>query len=319
MGVQTDSAILQEKYQKIMAKFIYQGREPEAKERLRHLFCNQMTFVSALAPEPEDCNTWTEECIQKEDWDGLCRIINQRVKSAMMPVIYGGYNYEKNIHCVLECLLCGNVQVVERILPLDLALVKNCLNPFFPAAAHVLIGLWYKDEAVLEWAVPDAERFLEGKKPNLLEKAMVSFLLDLVSGNMEKGSEDLLAVCKGYPKDKRPVLGIRPFCTYAHGLYCLAQLLLPKSTFQTLKMPEYKNFLPDFALWRQENHDLDLSLWFRYPEGMELFNDIYSAPPAKLVLMPPAPDDKKQEWFAHGVKWVNNYVDELWDMGIGQE
>jgi hypothetical protein len=87
MVVHTDLAALKEKYQKIMAKFTYQGKESEAKERLRHLFHNQMTFVSSLAPEPEDWNVWTEECIQKGDWPGLCRVINQLSKSAMMPPI----------------------------------------------------------------------------------------------------------------------------------------------------------------------------------------------------------------------------------------
>lgn len=319
MELHTDLAVLREKYQKIMAKFTYQGKEPEAKERLRHLFHNQITFVSSLAPEPENWNAWTEECIQKMDWPGLCQVMNQRSKGAMMPVIYGGYNHEKNVHCVLECFACGNIQAMERILPLELSQVKNCNYPFFPVAAHLLIGLWYKDQSVLEWAVPDAERFLESKKSTLMDKAMVAFLLDLVSGDMDKGSEDLLAVCKGYPRDQKYVLGVRPFCTLAHGLYCLAQLLLSGDAFQALKMPEYKNFLPDFALWRREHSNPDLSLWFRYSEGMELFNDIYSAPPARLVLKPPAPDDKKQEWFAYGVKWVDRYVDELWDMGIAQE
>ena len=125
MELQTDLAALREKYQKIMAKFTYQGKEPEAKERLRHLFHNQMTSVSSLAPEPQDWNAWTEACVQKKDWLGLCRVINQRNKNAMMPVIYGGYTYEKNVHCVLESFLCGNVQAMERILPLQLAQVKN--------------------------------------------------------------------------------------------------------------------------------------------------------------------------------------------------
>lgn len=316
--MQTDVAALQEKYQRIMAKFTRKGTEPEAKERLRHLFRNQMTFVSSLAPEPGDWNAWTEDCIRKADWPGLCRVINQRSKSAMMPVIYGGYNYEKNVHCVLECLLCGNVPAVERILPPVLARVKNCNDPFFPAAAHLFIGLWYKDGAVLEWAVPDAERFLTQKKSTLLEKSIVSFLLDLVNGDMDKGGGDLLAVCKSYPKDKKHVLGSRPFCTYAHGLYCLAQLLLPEDAFRALKMPEHKDFLPGFAQWRRGHPDPDRSLWFRYPEGMALFNDIYAAPPARLVLRAPDPGDQKQVWSAHGVKWVDDYVDELWDMGIGQ-
>lgn len=102
MELQTDPALLREKYQKVMAKFTYQGREPEAKERLRFLFHNQWTSVSSLSPEPADWNAWTEGCIQNADWPGLCRVINQRIKSGMMPVIYGGYNYERNIHCMLE-------------------------------------------------------------------------------------------------------------------------------------------------------------------------------------------------------------------------
>jgi len=318
MEVQTNSAILREKYQKIMEKFTYNGREPEEKERLRFLFHNQWVSVASLSPEPQDWNAWTEECIQNADWPGLCRIMNQRIKSGMMPVIYGGYNYERNFHCMLECFVCGNIGVVERLLPQELVQVKNCNDPFFPAAAHLFIGLWYKDPVVLEWAIPDAEKFLEQKKSTMLEKAMVSFLLDLAQGDMVKGSEDLLEVCKGYSKDKKYVLGKRPFCTFAHGLYCLAQLLLPEEVFQTLEMPKHKSFLPEFAQWRQTHPNPDLSLWFRYPEDMALLNEIYAAPPAKLALRSPAPDDPKQEWFAHGVKWVDGYVDELWDMGIGK-
>jgi len=318
MELQTNSAILREKYQKIMEKFTYNGREPEEKERLRFLFHNQWVSVASLSPEPQDWNAWTEECIRQADWPGLCRIMNQRIKSGMMPVIYGGYNYERNFHCVLECLACGNTGVVERLLPPELAQVKNCNDPFFPAAAHLFIGLWYKDPAVLEWAIPDAEKFLEQKRSTMLEKAMIAFLLDLARGDMVKGSEDLLEVCKGYSKNKKYVLGKRPFCTFAHGLCCLAQLLLPEEVFRTLEMPKHKSFLPEFALWRREHPAPDLSLWFRYPEDMALLNEIYAALPAKLVLRSPAPDDPKQEWFAHGVKWVDGYVDELWDMGIGR-
>ncbi len=319
MEMKTDLAAMGETYRKIMAKFTFQGREPEGKERLRYLLRNQTASVASLSPAPGDWNAWTEECIQKKDWPGLCRVISQRGKSAMLPVIYGGYNYERNVHCALECLACGNTGAVERILPPELAKVQNCSDPFFPAAAHLLIGLWYKDGAVLEWAVPGGERFLERKKSTRLEKGIVAFLLDLAAGDVEKGGGDLLAVCKGYPQDKKHVLGTRPFCTLAHGLYCLAQLLLPQEAFLRLKMPEYQNFLPEFALWRREHPQVDLSLWFRYPEDLALLSGIYSAPPPKLVLLPPGPEDKKQEWFAHGVKWVDGYADELWDMGVGRE
>jgi len=325
MELQFDPAPLRKEYQGIMAKFQYQGKEPEAKERLRYLFHNQRCFVSSLAPSPQDWNAWTEACVQDQDWPGLCRVINQRSKSAMMPVIYGSYTYEKNFHCLLECFACGNTGVVERLLPPALAQVKNSNDPFFPAAAHLLIGLWYRDPAVLEWAVPEAEKFLMRKKSTLLEKGMVSFLLDLVREDIAKCGEDLLAVCKGYPKDKKYVLGGRPFCTFAHGLYCLAQALLPEEAFQAIETPKYKNFLPEFAQWRQEHPAPDLSLWYRYPEDLAVLNAIYEAPPARLVLCQPfldasyAKPKERYDWMADGVKWVDGYVDELWELGVGRE
>ena len=316
MELETYYESLRKDYQAIMEKFTYQGKEPEGKERLRYLLHNQRKFVSALSPEPQDWNRWTEECVQQADWAGLCRVINQRVKASMMPVIYGGYTHEKNFHCMLECFACGNVQVMDRLLPPELAQVKNSNDPFFPTAAHLVIGLWYREDEVLEWAVPAAEKFLERKKSTKLEKAMAGFLLDLVRKDMDKANQDLLAVCKGYPQDKKYVLGSRPFCTLAHGLYHLAQALLPAETFQAIQLPQYKNFLPEFAQWRREHPRPDLSLWLPYPEDLSLLNQIYQAPPAKLILWAPDPKDKKQEWFAHGVKWVDNYVEELWNAGV---
>lgn len=337
-------ALLREKMQKIMEKFVYMeetpgesaqppkimgkcvctGEESEAKARLRHLFHNQTVSVASLAPEFQDWNDWTVECVENEDWAGLCRVINQRGKGDMMPCIYGSYTHEKNFHCALECLVCGNVPAIERLLPPDLTKVKNGYMALFPVAAHLMIGLWYKDQGVLEWAVPEAEALLGTKKLSGMEKAMISFLLDLVSGDMEKGSQDLLAVCKSAGRDKRYVLGVRPFCTYAHGLYCLAQLLLPEEVFDTLEMPAYKNFLPAFAQWRRENPNPDRSLWIRYPEDLEILNQIYTAPPARLVLFQPLLDNpnvkprERQQWMSHGMKWVDNYVEELWNMGVGQ-
>ena len=102
MESQAREAALREKYNKAMEKYTYQGKEPEGKERLRHLFHNQQCFVSSIAPEPEEWNDWTEACIERADWPGLCRVINQRGKSGTMPVVYGGYKHERNLHCMLE-------------------------------------------------------------------------------------------------------------------------------------------------------------------------------------------------------------------------
>lgn len=103
------------------------------------------------------------------------------------------------------------------------------------------------------------------------------------------------------------------------------RLVLPEDIFRELEMPEYKNFLTEFALWRRENPNPDRSLWLRYPEDLEVLNRIYEAPPAQIILWqlhldsPHIKWGERQNWYLHGVKWVDNYVEELWDMGIGRE
>ena len=319
MDVEAYPDLLREKYRNAMKGFAPTGREPEAKERLRYLLLNQRNFVSSMSPEPGDWNDWTEKCIRTGDWAGLCRVVNQRIKSAMLPVVYGGFNHERNVHCMLECLVCGNLRAMENILPMELRQVKKSYHPVFVPAAHLLMGLWYRDGELLEQAVSEAENFL-AKKCTMLDRGIVSFLLDLSRGDPDRCSEDLLAVCRGQIMDKKYILGMRPFGTYAHGLYVLAGLLWPEEDFRRLEMPRYKNFLPEFARWRRDNPEPDLSLWFRYPEDLELLNEIYAAPPPRLVLWARTPPGRKQEeWYAHGTQWVNGYVEDLWEMGVGRE
>lgn len=318
-----DLELMRKKYQKTMEGFKPKGVEPEEKERFRYLV--RMTAFSDFHVEPAYLNAWTEECIGNKDWPGLCRIINQRFQCAALPNIYGGYNHEKNPWCVLEAIACGNTRYIERILPPELALVNNFLDPFAPVASHLLIGLWYGNNEALEEAVSMGERFLTQKKPALFEKAIVAFLMDLGEEDMEKGSRDLLAVCRNYRNFKRHPFGVRPFCTYAHGLYGFARLLLPEERFEKLRMPEHEAFLADFAKWRRACPNPDLSLYFRYPKEMKWVNEIIEAPCARLVLHqlflndPNVKPKRREDWSAHGVKWVKNFADELWDAGLGRD
>lgn len=318
-----DLELMRKKYQKAMAGFKPSGVEAEEKERFRYLV--KMTGFTTFRVESKYWNAWTEDCIKNKDWSGLCRIINQRFKGTALPIIYGGYHHEDSPWCVLEALSCGNTKYITRILPPELALVKNYLNPFAPVASHLLIGLWYQNKEVLREAVSLGERFLTQKKPALYEKAIVAFLMDLQEEDVGKGSQDLLAVCKSYRNFKRHPFGIRPFCTYAHGLYGLAKLLLPKEKFEKLQMPEHKQFLVGFAKWQHECPKPDLSLYFRYPGEMKWVNEIIEAPCARLVLHqlflndPNASPKKRENWSTHGVKWVKDFADELWDAGLGHD
>lgn len=319
-----------EKYHKVMEGFSPVGKEPEEKERLRYLvkmmglheltLMNEDIMERIENPDMKNCITeWMEECIQKKDWAGLCRLMNQRFKEDTLPSIYGGYTYENHLLSALEAFACGNPHAAERLLPMTLAEVMNGNEPYFLAGTHLLLGIMSGDGALLARAVPEAEDFLQKKRANKFEKALIAFLLDLHVRDMEKASEDLLAVCKGYAGDKKNVLGVRPFCTFAHGLYVLAENILPEEYFVLLEPPRYKNFLTEFAAWMRGHKTPELSPFICYPEDIAWVNEIYEAAPARLVLWQPnldSPNVKQAErgnWSAHGIQWVNQFVDEIWE------
>lgn len=318
-----DLELMRKKYQREISRFQPRGVESEEKERFRHLV--KVTGFITFHLDPKYWNAWSEECIRNKDWAGLCRITNQRFKSAALPNIYGGYHHESSPWLVLEAAACGNAAYITRILPPELALVKNYLYPFAPVASHLMVGLWYQNKEVLAEGVSMGEHFLTQKKPALLEKAIVAFLMDLQEQNMEKASQDLLAVCKSYRKFHRFPFGIRPFGVYAHGLYAFSQLVLPKEKFEQLQMPEHNVFLPDYAKWLLECPAPDLSLYYRYPDDMKWVNEIMEAPCAKLVIHqfnldnPNIKPKEREDWSADGLNWVNNFADELWDAGVGHD
>lgn len=319
-----DLELMRKKYQQEINRFQPRGVESEEKERFRHLV--KATGFNTFHLEPKYWNAWTEECIKNKDWPGLCRITNQRFKSAALPIIYGGHHHENSPWLVWEGAACGNTAQITRILPPELGLVKNYLYPFAPVASHLLVGLWYQNKEVLVEGVSMGERFLARKKPTLLEKAIVAFLMDLQEQDMEKSSQDLLEVCKSYRKFKQFPFGIRPFGVYAHGLYAFAQLVLPKEKFKQLQMPKHNVFLPDYAKWLLECPNPDLSLYYRYPDDMKWVNEIMEAPCARLFIHqfnldnhnPNIKPNERADWTADGVKWVNEFADALWDAGVGR-
>lgn len=316
-----DLELMRKKYQQEMDRFKPFGEVSEEQERFRHLV--KVTGFITFHLDPKYWNAWTQDCIENKDWQAVCRITNQRFKSAALPNIYGGYHHESSPWLVLEGAACGNTAHISRILPPELAAVKNYHNPFAPVASHLMIGLWYQNEEALAEGISMGEHFLSQKKPALLEKSIVAFLMDLQTQDMEKASQDLLEVCKSYRKFHRFPFGIRPFGVYAHGLYAFAQLVLPKEKFAQLQMPGHNVFLKDYANWLLENPEPDLSLYYRYPDDMKWVNEIMEAPCAKLVIHqfnldnPNIKPKERADWSADGVNWVNNFADVLWDAGVG--
>uniref|UniRef100_UPI004056F131 hypothetical protein n=1 Tax=Agathobacter sp. TaxID=2021311 RepID=UPI004056F131 len=291
----------------------FEGDKNDKKEQIHYLI--EMMGYGKLEL---DYKPWLEECLQAEDWPNLCKLIQQNNIHELVPCAYGGYTYEANLEIALNAFACGDTTIITTSLPYGGEPITDCYRPFFLVALHLLTALWHQDEAQMQTALLAGKKFLARKASLLWERGVVSFLMDLHARDMEKASVDLQNVCKSYFRLQSPMLPLMPLCVNAHGLYCLAQMLLPEGDFAKLKMPEYKNFSKKFALWRKENTNPDLAPYFEYPGEFELINYIYRTPPTKLVFEqfnldnPNLPPKKRKEWFMYALKMQKNLIDEVW-------
>ena len=170
---------------------------------------------------------------------------------------------------------------MERILPSELGLTHNGY-PFYVVMSNLLSAMWYRDEMLLPKAIDAAEKFVGTKKPQW-ECSGVAFLLSLHKEDAEEMGKHLQYLSSGYMRADFSK-SMKQLCVPAHGLYCLAKILLPSEVFQQLKMPEHKSFSQGFAKWRNENSQPRLNVYVEYPAPLEILNQIYMAPVAKSII-----------------------------------
>lgn len=76
-------------------------------------------------------------------------------------------------------------------------------------------------------------------------------------------------------------------CLPAHGLYCLAEILLDEESFACIKMPEAKNFNLNFALWRMKNRKPRLNVYIEHGGDLRIFDEIYLCEAARSIISQP--------------------------------
>lgn len=244
----------------------------------------KLTKSMSLGLLKTNYDIWLEECLIQEDWQKLNDLIFQQMRYRLLPGSSGGYDHCRNILHILEAFACGDNEVMERILPRELGLTKNGY-PFYIVISNLLMAMWYKDETLLKKAIDAAEKFVGTKKPQW-ERSGVAFLLSLHNEDVEVLEKHLQDFCVGYMRADFSK-AMKQLCVPAHGLYCLAENILPSELFQQIKMPEHKSFSQGFAQWRNDNPHPRLNLYFEYPAPLEILNQIFMAPVAKSIISQP--------------------------------
>lgn len=230
---------------------------------------------------------WFKECLEKCDWQGVNSLIFQQNRLELIPGSASGYDHCIRFSKLLNSVACGDFEAIERIIPQDIVVSKNGYA-LLVVGINLFFAMWYKDEVKLEAALRVARKFINSKKP-ANERAQIAAMVGICDKDAEVISENLQAFCAGY--NKTDVLPYKKLlCRHAHGIYCLAKILLDEEIFSQIKMPKHQNFSCEFAAWRNENQKPELNLYFNYPKELEIFNQIFMHPPVKSMLHQPYKD-----------------------------
>jgi len=203
-----------------------------------------------------------ENMLKDKDWDKLNNFIYQEncVRS-FVALMSGDSRYWAFLE-MLNALAVGNVNGFELLLPDKMEKVTHVF-PLYRPAVNLLIGLWRKDDGVLDYAVSEARKFACGKRPQW-ERAAMAYLLALHDKNPKEAGTQLELVCKAAMRaDFEPV--DKMLFVPAHGLYQLAACLWDAELFQQLPMPNHKSFSREYAIWRN-TQPVHPTLFAEYPE-----------------------------------------------------
>ena len=207
------------------------------------------------------------ECLGKvlmdQDWNRLNNLIYQEnCFRSLCSLMCGDTHYWAFLD-MLDALAVGNMKTLDLLVPRKTERVTHIYSTYRPAT-DMLIGLWRRDNSVLDYAVPRAKKFVSGKSPQW-DRATVAYLLALYDKNPEEAGVQLELVCKGAMRSDFDPETDKVLFVPAHGLYQLAACLWDEALFRQLPMPNHKIFSKEYAIWRN-TQKVQPELFVKYPE-----------------------------------------------------
>ncbi len=221
------------------------------------------------------------ECLGKvlmdKDWNRLNNLIYQENCFRSLCSLTNGDTHYWAFLDMLDALAVGNMKTFDLLVPHKTERVTH-IYPAYRPATDMLIGLWRKDDSVLDYAVPRAKKFVSGKRPQW-DRATVAYLLALYDKNPEEAGVQLELLCKGAMRSDFDADTDKILFVPALGLYQLAACLWEEELFRQLPMPNHKIFSKEYAIWRN-TQTVHPELFAKYPEP--IINNILINPELEM-------------------------------------
>ena len=203
-----------------------------------------------------------------------------RLNFASSATSSGGCNHVRFFGSSVTALTCNDKEFVEKAMPHNLGLCGAAVA--YDTIPNLFMGIFYKDETMMNEALVLAEKFL-ARKQRKYDILILQYLMDLWEKRTENLTELIEQICIeeqrvtenttyiGYGNEKyNKVINI-----FAHGLFALAEHYLGAELFETIALPNAKSFCKEYELYRRGNRQ-NGELLVKYSENYGYLNQIPS-------------------------------------------
>ena len=259
------------------------------------------------------------EALKQNDFATLKSVFYHAAKVKLLPCGYSGFDHCDRLWPLLDLLSCAEMDNIYRVLPERLPLSTNGYA-MYVNGINILLCLLYNNEENAAYAkekvTSKADKFISSKKP-MWERSVISCLLAIIDHDVYRLSENFQYVCDSYSK-----MNIASYmkiqCQNAYGLLVLAKHFLSEEEFNTVILPEHKNFSKDYIEWLFHQKELSDELCIKYEAPLEKVNDILKKPVAiTRIYQPHINSDnayltisKKKAWYMD----IDTMMDEFLDI-----
>jgi len=217
-------------------------------------------------------------------------------------IVHGMLGNTGTDHCLqvydaLYGLAAADAELFAKLLPEGLGLASNG-HPFSCMMTNIVMGLWYKNDALLTKGIESARKRQSLKSEPKLYKTLGRYMI-LADHDTENASIALEEFCRHVNRDNEGTFnktnGKAPYmdfvCPFAHGLYNLAYYSLDKTVLSQIRFPKIR-FDREYAGWLIAENFPSPDRLVDYTDEMSIMNILFDSIPVACISQP-YEDDKR--------------------------
>lgn len=258
------------------------------------------------------------DALKGNDFAALKSVFYHAAKVKLLPCSSSGCDHCDRLWPLLDLLSCTEIDNIYRILPKELPLSTNgyAMNV---NGINILLCLLYNNEDNAPYAkdkvTAKAEKYAKSKQP-MWERSVISCLLAIMEHDVSGLSKNLQNVCESYNKMNIAAY-MKIQCQNAYGLLILAKYIFSEQEFNSITLPEYKNFSKDYIEWFFHQNKLSDELCIKYEAPLEKVNDILKKPVAITRIYQPyinsdnayLTSSEKKAWYMDTDTMMDEFLD----------